>query len=83
MTHPVTEPLDCDEFVELVTAYLDDALEPADRQRVLDHLDLCDGCSTYLEQVRATVRAVGELPSPGGLPDAGRDRLLEAFRRRL
>jgi anti-sigma factor RsiW len=58
------EPLDCDEFVELVTAYLEDALDPADRQRVLDHLDLCDGCSTYLEQIRATVRAVGDLPEP-------------------
>jgi anti-sigma factor RsiW len=79
----VTEPLDCNEFVELVTAYLDDALEPADRQRMLDHLDLCDGCSTYLEQIRATVRAVHDLPAPGGLPDAGRERLLDAFRRRL
>jgi anti-sigma factor RsiW len=75
------EPLDCDEFVELVTAYLEDALDPADRQRVIDHLDLCDGCSTYLEQIRATVRAVGDLPEPGGLPDPGRQRLLDAFRR--
>jgi anti-sigma factor RsiW len=78
----VTEPLDCDEFVELVTAYLDDALDPADRQRVLDHLDLCDGCSTYLEQTRATARTLGELPAPDGLTDAGRERLLAAFRRR-
>ena len=78
----MTEPLDCTEFVELVTAYLEDALEPADRQRVLDHLDLCDGCSTYLEQIRATVQVVGDLPAPGGLPDTGRQRLLEAFRRR-
>jgi anti-sigma factor RsiW len=78
----VTEPLDCNDFVELVTAYLDDALDPVDRQRVLDHLDLCDGCSTYLEQIRATVRAVGELPAPEGPTDAGRDRLLAAFRRR-
>jgi anti-sigma factor RsiW len=82
MTDTVPEPLDCDEFVELVTAYLEDALEPADRQRVLDHLDLCDGCSTYLAQIRTTVRAVGDLPAPRGLPDAGRQRLLEAFRRR-
>jgi len=79
----MTEPLDCTEFVELVTAYLEDALEPADRQRVLEHLDLCDGCSTYLEQIRATVRAVGDLPAPGVLPDAGRERLLEEFRRRV
>jgi len=75
--------MDCDEFVELVTAYLEDALDQADRQRVLDHLELCDGCSTYLDQVRATVRAVADLPVPDQLPDAGRDRLLEAFRRRL
>jgi anti-sigma factor RsiW len=75
------EPLDCDEFVELVTAYLEDVLEPADRRRVLDHLDLCDGCSTYLAQIRATVRAVGDLPAPGRMPDAGRQRLLDAFRR--
>lgn len=78
----MTEPLDCDEFVELVTAYLEDALEPADRQRVLDHLDLCDGCSTYLEQIRATVRVAGDLPAPGGLAGTDRQRLLEAFRRR-
>jgi len=75
--------MDCDEFVELVTAYLEDALDEADRQRVLDHLELCDGCSTYLDQVRATVRAVGDLPAPEQLPDSGRERLLEAFRRRL
>jgi anti-sigma factor RsiW len=77
----VTEPLDCIEFVELVTAYLDDVLDPAERQRVLDHLDLCDGCSTYLEQIRTTIRAVADLPAPDGLPDAGRERLLAAFRR--
>jgi predicted anti-sigma-YlaC factor YlaD len=78
----VTErPLDCDEFVELVTAYLDGALAPAQEQLVEEHLSLCDGCSAYLEQVRRTVTAVGELPGPDGLPDARRERLLEAFRR--
>jgi anti-sigma factor RsiW len=84
----MTEPLDCVEFVELVTAYLDGALSPDDQQRVLDHLELCDGCSAYLDQVRATVAAVGTLPATDGpaeaeLPDAGREQLLEAFRRRL
>jgi predicted anti-sigma-YlaC factor YlaD len=76
----VTE-LDCDEFVELVTAYLDGALSAEDQQRVLDHLGLCDGCSTYLDQVRVTIEAVGEQTEPEALPDTGRARLLEAFRK--
>jgi predicted anti-sigma-YlaC factor YlaD len=72
--------MDCDEFVELVTAYLDGALNPAQEQRVLDHLDLCDGCSTYLDQVRTTIAAVRDLP-PDEAATPGRDRLLDAFRR--
>ena len=72
--------MDCNEFVELVTAYLDGALSPDDEQRVLEHLDLCDGCSTYLDQIRTTVAAVGELP-PDEIATPGRDRLLDAFRR--
>ena len=75
--------MDCDEFVEQVTAYLDGALNPEQERRVLDHLDLCDGCSAYLGQVRATIAAVGDLPEPDGLPAAGRQRLLEEFRRRV
>ena len=72
--------MDCDEFVELVTAYLDGALSPDDEQRVLEHLDLCDGCSTYLDQIRTTIAAVRKLP-PDAAPAPGRDRLLDAFRR--
>jgi predicted anti-sigma-YlaC factor YlaD len=72
--------MDCDEFVELVTAYLDGALSPGDEQRVLEHLDLCDGCSTYLDQIRTTIAAVGELPAEEP-PTPGRERLLDAFRR--
>jgi anti-sigma factor RsiW len=72
--------MDCDEFVELVTSYLDGALSPADEQRVLEHLDLCDGCSTYLHQIRTTIAAVRELP-PDETATPGRDRLLDAFRR--
>ena len=31
-------------IVELVTAYLDDALEPAGRERFEEHLAFCEGC---------------------------------------
>lgn len=85
MTHlphpPSTEAdeLACRELVELVTDYLEDALEPPARARVDAHLAACEGCMTYLEQVRATIAATHHLPAepvPGGLLA----RLLDAFR---
>jgi anti-sigma factor RsiW len=74
----VTE-LVCAEFVELVTAFLDGALDPATEARVVDHLAGCDGCERYLDQVRQTVRATGTLTGDE-LPADVRDRLLAAFR---
>lgn len=71
--------MNCDEFVELVTAYLDGALTPADERRFIEHLADCDGCDRYLEQIRTTVAALGHLPQES-LPADTRDRLLAAFR---
>ena len=71
--------LDCKEFVELVTSFLDDALEPESRRRVADHLAECDGCGRYLDQVRQTIRVLGDLPAER-LPPEARDALLAALR---
>jgi anti-sigma factor RsiW len=71
--------LDCNEFVELVTAFLDGALDAETEGRFVDHLAACDGCERYLDQVRQTTQAVGSL-SPEALPDAARQALLDAFR---
>jgi anti-sigma factor RsiW len=71
--------MDCVEFVELVTAYLDGALDVETEQRVVDHLALCDGCGRYLDQIRETVRGLGDLP-PEALPSGVRAALLAAFR---
>jgi anti-sigma factor RsiW len=75
--------LDCDELVELVTEYLDGALDPAAERRVTDHLALCDGCTTYVAQFRTTVDELGHLPAEqvAELPAPTRDTLLAAFRR--
>jgi predicted anti-sigma-YlaC factor YlaD len=70
--------LACQEIVELVTAYLEDALEAVDRERFEEHLVFCDGCSNYLEQMRTTVRVTGRVPDR--LPSELELRLLEAFR---
>jgi anti-sigma factor RsiW len=71
--------LTCEEFVELVTDYLDGALDPASEQRFTEHAALCPGCDVYLEQIRDTVAQVGRL-EPEHLEPEARERLLEAFR---
>jgi anti-sigma factor RsiW len=71
--------LNCAQIVELVTAYLEGALEPDDRERFEEHLVFCDGCDHYLEQMRLTIEVTGRL-EPGELPPALEERLLEAFR---
>ncbi len=67
--------MDCIELVELVTDYLEGALGEADRARFEKHLSLCDGCATYLEQMRLTLRAAGALRAESFPPEG-----LEAFR---
>jgi anti-sigma factor RsiW len=71
--------LACRDIVELVTAYLEQALAPEDRERFEEHLVFCDGCGTYLAQMRKTIAATGRL-GPVSLPSDLEQRLLEAFR---
>src|SRR6185503_7145404 len=61
--------MNCDELVELVTAYLDGALDPTTEQRFVRHLVECDGCVTYVEQLRRTVTELGHLPAPRLAPE--------------
>jgi len=68
----------CAEFVELVTAFLDGALDPDTEARFIEHLALCPGCDTYLKQFRQTIDALGRLPA-ASLSAEARDRLLTAF----
>lgn len=75
----MTEELTCRELVELVTDYLEGALPPEDAARFARHLALCPGCTTYVEQVRETVRQTGRLREDD-LEPAARDALLAQFR---
>jgi anti-sigma factor RsiW len=52
----------CRELVELVTEYLEGALPPDEVLAVEAHLAGCGGCERYLDQMRATVRALGSVP---------------------
>ena len=75
----MTQPLTCRELVELVTDYLEGALAPGDRERFEQHLEVCPGCVTYLEQIRETIRQAGRLREEDLAPPA-RDALLAQFR---
>jgi len=69
----------CQELVEVITDYLDDALSERDRARFEAHLAECDGCRDYLDQFRQTIALAGRV-EPERLPPQTRDQLLSAFR---
>ncbi|WP_200959824.1 anti-sigma factor [Mycobacterium sp. Root135] len=73
-----TEPMDCRDLVELVTAYLDGSLDPDTRARFDLHLLDCDGCDNYLQQFRVTVDTLGK--TGDDVDPAFRSRLMDAFR---
>ena len=68
----------CDEFVELVTAYLEGTLPDDQRAAFDEHLALCPGCDRYLSQFRTTIDLLGELPEES-LSSPAREHLLHAF----
>jgi predicted anti-sigma-YlaC factor YlaD len=57
----VPDEVVCEEFVELITDYFEDALPPRKLSHVEEHLVLCDWCRTYLDQMQATIGALGAL----------------------
>jgi len=73
------EPMNCRDLVELVTAYLEDALDPETRARFDLHLLDCNGCENYLQQFRVTVDTLGMIRDDDVEP-AFRSRLMKAFR---
>jgi anti-sigma factor RsiW len=75
----MTGSMDCNELVELVTAYLDGSLDLEDRARFDTHLLECDGCAHYLQQFRSTVDTIGKV-SLDELDPTFRSKLMNAFR---
>ncbi|HUR85285.1 MAG TPA: zf-HC2 domain-containing protein [Solirubrobacteraceae bacterium] len=73
------EHLTCQEFVEVLTAYLEDALDPAERAEIERHIVICRGCTNYVEQMRSTIDLLGRMPADDG-GDRHREQLLSMFR---
>jgi anti-sigma factor RsiW len=71
--------LNCNEIVEMVTDYLDGALDAPTTSALEEHLLACPGCEVYVEQIRQTIAELGRVSSPDLSADT-RAALLEAFR---
>lgn len=71
----------CREVVELVTEYLDGAMTPDERAALEVHLNYCDGCATFLEQIRTTAALAGGV-TPEQIPEKVTEALRAAFRAR-
>jgi hypothetical protein len=69
----------CREVVELVTEYLEHSLPPDVATLVEQHLNFCEGCVWYVDEIRMAVATVGRI-EPEEVPPDVRDRLLTAFR---
>jgi anti-sigma factor RsiW len=70
----------CREVVEMVTAYLDDALAPGPRAALERHLADCPHCDAYFAQIRLVREAAGRV-EPEDVPPQARRELLDLFAR--
>ena len=68
-----SKTLTCRELVELVTDYLEGMLLPAERAQFEAHIEECEGCSNYLDQMRATIQLTGKLTRHSLSPTARRE----------
>jgi predicted anti-sigma-YlaC factor YlaD len=79
MTDANQNELNCQEVVELVTDYLEQALLPEKQAQFEEHIEMCPGCDTYLEQVQQTIMMLRKLSEQQTFPETKQD-LVEIFR---
>jgi anti-sigma factor RsiW len=73
------DEMGCNQLVELVTAYLEGAMDVETRARFDMHMLECPPCDDYVEQFRTTIDTLRRM-SDDDLDPAFRARLLAAFR---
>ncbi len=75
----------CNQFVELVTDYLDGALAPVEMAGIDAHLGACTGCARVLDQFRETIRQCGRIREQDveRMDPSARDALTDAFTHHL
>ena len=72
----------CEQIEPMLSAYLDNELEPAERTAVERHVESCERCARELNELRGVVNASEELAAPS-VDDAVWDAFLENVYNRL
>ena len=75
------ERITCQELTELVNDFIDGVLPAHETALFEQHLNFCDGCDWYVDQLRITIATVGRIEQEE-VPEAMRAKLLNAFRDR-
>ena len=69
----------CKEVIDIAAEYVEGAMTTSQLTRFELHLNFCDGCFTFVDQIRATAAMAGRL-SEEQIPDDTKAKLLAAFR---
>jgi hypothetical protein len=69
----------CKEIVDLATEYVEGAMTAAQMTQFELHLNFCEGCVAFVEQIHATAAMAGRL-SEEQIPEETKVKLLQAFR---
>ena len=79
---PRRRKVDCIDFVERITDYLDGVIPERDRAAIDRHLEACPDCTRALEQWRTVITLSGRLgdEAVADLDPSTREDLLAAFR---
>jgi len=75
----VAHQLICQEVVEVITDYLEGAMDAQLHAAFEAHLAGCPHCTHYLEQMRAMIRIAGTIEADS-LPEDFQSGLVAAFR---
>jgi hypothetical protein len=69
----------CREVVDLAAEFIEGTMSVEEATLFELHLNFCDGCYTFIDQIRETAAAAGRL-SEEQVPEELKARLLTAFR---
>jgi Putative zinc-finger len=78
-THEFEHGYTCQEVVDLAAEYIEGAMAASEATMFELHLNFCDGCFTFIDQIRETASLAGRL-SEEHVPDEMKAKLLTAFR---